>query len=75
MDGFVDDGDHSPAEVYVPRLGRLADLDMAVVTTDADTLLVADGSFEERALMDAVRTRRARLQNYSSFRGCITSTP
>jgi exopolysaccharide biosynthesis polyprenyl glycosylphosphotransferase len=30
---------------------------MAVVMTGADTLLVADGSFEERALMDAVRTK------------------
>ena len=56
LDGFVDDGDHSPAEEYLPRLGRLADLDMAVLTTGADTLLVADGSFEERALIDAVRT-------------------
>ena len=56
LDGFVDDGDDCPAEEYLPRLGRLADLDMAVSTTGADTLLVADGSFEERALIDAVRT-------------------
>ena len=56
MDGFVDDGDDFPAEKYVPRLGRLADLDIAVETTNADTLLVADGNFEERALIDAVRT-------------------
>jgi exopolysaccharide biosynthesis polyprenyl glycosylphosphotransferase len=56
LDGFVDDGDHCPAEEYLPRLGRLADLDMAVVTTGADTLLVADGSFEERGLIAAVRT-------------------
>jgi exopolysaccharide biosynthesis polyprenyl glycosylphosphotransferase len=56
LDGFVDDGDHSPAEEYLPRLGRLADLDMAMLTTGADTLLVADGSFEERALIAAVRT-------------------
>ena len=56
LDGFVDDGDDCPAEEYLPRLGRLADLDMAVLTTGADTLLVADGSFEERALIDAVRT-------------------
>ena len=56
LDGFVDDGDHCPAEEYLPRLGRLADLDMAVLTTGADNLLVADGSFEERALIDAVRT-------------------
>jgi exopolysaccharide biosynthesis polyprenyl glycosylphosphotransferase len=56
LDGFVDDGDDCPAEEYLPRLGRLADLDIAVLTTGADTLLVADGSFEERALIDAVRT-------------------
>lgn len=56
LDGFVDDGDESPAEEYLPRLGRLADLDMAVLTTGADTLLVADGSFEENALIAAVRT-------------------
>lgn len=56
LEGFVDDGDHAPAEEYLPRLGHLADLDMAVLTTTADTLLVADGSFEEHALIDAVRT-------------------
>jgi exopolysaccharide biosynthesis polyprenyl glycosylphosphotransferase len=60
VDGFVDDGEHSPAEEHLPRLGRLADLDMAVLTTGADTLLVADGSFEERALIDAVRTEACR---------------
>jgi exopolysaccharide biosynthesis polyprenyl glycosylphosphotransferase len=56
--GFVDDGDHFPAEKYVPRLGRLADLDIAVAATGASVLLVADGNFEERALMDAVRTEQ-----------------
>jgi exopolysaccharide biosynthesis polyprenyl glycosylphosphotransferase len=56
VDGFVDDGDDFPAEEYVARLGRLADLDIAVEATNACTLLVADGKFEERALMDAVRT-------------------
>jgi exopolysaccharide biosynthesis polyprenyl glycosylphosphotransferase len=56
LDGFVDDGDHCPAEAYLPRLGRLADLDRAVLRTGADFLLVADGYFEERALMEAVRT-------------------
>jgi exopolysaccharide biosynthesis polyprenyl glycosylphosphotransferase len=56
LDGFIDDGDHIPAEAYLPRLGRLADLDRAMVTTGADTLLVADGNFEERALTDVVRT-------------------
>ena len=57
LDGFVDDGQHCPAQQYLPRLGRLADLDMAVLTTGADTLLVADGRFEERALIDSVRTQ------------------
>jgi exopolysaccharide biosynthesis polyprenyl glycosylphosphotransferase len=56
VDGFVDDGDHLPAEQLIPRLGRLADLDIAVATTGASTLLVADGNFDERALMAAVRT-------------------
>jgi exopolysaccharide biosynthesis polyprenyl glycosylphosphotransferase len=56
VDGFVDDGDHFPAEQYVPRLGRLADLDIAVATTGACALLVADGNLDERALIDAVRT-------------------
>lgn len=55
--GFVDDGDYSPAAELIPRLGRLADLDMAVITTGADTILVADGDFDERALIDAVRTK------------------
>ena len=56
VDGFVDDGDLFPAEKYVPRLGSLADLDNAVGTTGATTLIVADGNIEERALIDAVRT-------------------
>lgn len=55
--GFVDDVDHSPAAEVLPRLGRLADLDMALITTGADTILVADGEFDERALIDAVRTK------------------
>jgi len=54
--GFVDNDDRCPAEECVPYLGRLAELDMAVLTTGANTLLVADGSFDERALIDAVRT-------------------
>ncbi|MGV0646402.1 sugar transferase [Mycolicibacterium sp. XJ2546] len=54
--GFVDDGDDCPAARYLPRLGHLGDLDMAVLTTGADMLLVADGNFEEHALTDAVRT-------------------
>lgn len=46
IEGFVDDCDVCPAEQYLPRLGRVADLDMAVVTSGADTLLIADGAFE-----------------------------
>jgi len=57
VNGFVDDCDICPAEQYLPRLGRVADLDMAVVTSGADTILIADGAFEERALMTAVRTK------------------
>jgi exopolysaccharide biosynthesis polyprenyl glycosylphosphotransferase len=57
VDGFVDDGDYFRAEEYVPRLGRLADLELAVAATGADTLLVTDGDFDESALIEAVRTR------------------
>lgn len=57
VDGFVDDGDQHPAEAFAPWLGRLTDLDMAVVTRGADTVLVADGTFDEHALIEAVRTK------------------
>lgn len=60
LDGFVDDGDDVPAQEYVPRLGRLTDLDAIVSATGVDTLLVADGCFEERMLIDAVRTAACR---------------
>jgi exopolysaccharide biosynthesis polyprenyl glycosylphosphotransferase len=56
--GFVDDGDQFPAEDCVPHLGSLAELDMAVAATGADVLLVADGTFDERALIGAVRTEQ-----------------
>lgn len=56
VEGFVDDDVHCPAAEFISRLGRLADLDMAVVTMGADTVIVADGSFDERELEDAVRT-------------------
>ncbi|MGU3650770.1 sugar transferase [Mycolicibacterium sp. A43C] len=55
--GFVDDSSHSPAGEVLTRLGRLADLDMAMITSGSDTILVADGDFDERALIDAVRTK------------------
>lgn len=56
VDGFVDDAKDCPAGKLAPHLGRLADLDMAVMRAGADTLLVADGDFDERILVDAVRT-------------------
>lgn len=56
LKGFVDDRGDCPAEKFLPRLGTLADLDIAVLTTGADTLLVADGRFAERLLIDVVRT-------------------
>lgn len=54
--GFVDDNECAPAVGSVRYLGHLKDLDEAVIAEHADTLLVADGSFDERELMDAVRT-------------------
>lgn len=57
VDGFVDDEDNCPAAKFAKRLGRIADLDMAMVTAGADTLLVADGGFDEDALIEAVRTK------------------
>ncbi|TQK30588.1 sugar transferase [Arthrobacter sp. SLBN-53] len=54
--GFVDDSRGCVAAEVLPQLGRLADLDMAMITSGADTILVADGDFDERALIDAVRT-------------------
>lgn len=53
--GFVDDND-PPALNGIPRLGRLSDLDVAVLTTGSDHVLIADGNFDEQSLMDAVRT-------------------
>ncbi|MFV1362625.1 sugar transferase [Mycolicibacterium elephantis] len=54
--GFVDNDNSCPATRYLPRLGRLAKLDAAVLATGANILLVADGSFEERVLTDLVRS-------------------
>ena len=56
VDGFVDDGTTFPASECMTRLGALADLDLVMLTSGADTLLVADGGFDEHALTDAVRT-------------------
>ena len=55
--GFVDDCVDSPAARLIPRMGRLGDLDMAMITSGADTILVADGDFDERTLIDAVRSK------------------
>ena len=55
VDGFVDDGDDFHAG-EVPRLSTLRELDAAVMETGADVLLIADGNFQERVLLDAVRT-------------------
>ena len=57
--GFVDDGDDCVAEAVVPQLGGLADLDGAIRAHGADVLLIADGDFAERKLLDVVRTPAA----------------
>ena len=57
--GFVDDGDDCVAEAVVPQLGGLADLDREIRAHGADVLLIADGDFAERKLLDIVRTRAA----------------
>jgi exopolysaccharide biosynthesis polyprenyl glycosylphosphotransferase len=54
--GFVDEGLDCVAEAVVPQLGGLADLDRLIRATAADVLLVADGDFAERDLLDVVRT-------------------
>jgi exopolysaccharide biosynthesis polyprenyl glycosylphosphotransferase len=54
--GFVDDGTSGVAEEVTPRLGGPGNLDGIVRATQADVLIVADGLFSERALLDMVRT-------------------
>jgi exopolysaccharide biosynthesis polyprenyl glycosylphosphotransferase len=54
--GFVDDGTECIAETAMPQLGALSDVDAVVRRTRADVLLIADGDFSERNLLDAVRT-------------------
>jgi exopolysaccharide biosynthesis polyprenyl glycosylphosphotransferase len=56
LKGFFDDGDDCPVENYLPRLGRLADLDRVVLATGADSLMLADSSLDERTLTELVRT-------------------
>ncbi|WFG46846.1 sugar transferase [Pseudonocardia alni] len=53
--GYVDDGTDCLAAGTMPRLGRLVDLDRAVARTRADVVLIADGDFSERRLLDLVR--------------------
>jgi len=40
VDGFVDDGDHFPAEEYLPRPGRLRQLELVVTATGAELCLL-----------------------------------
>jgi exopolysaccharide biosynthesis polyprenyl glycosylphosphotransferase len=54
--GFVDDGDPGPAETVSRRLGGPAELNRVVRETGSDVLLIADGAFSERTLLDMVRT-------------------
>jgi exopolysaccharide biosynthesis polyprenyl glycosylphosphotransferase len=53
--GFVDDGSDCSAELVTPQLGGLTDLEQVVSTTGADVLLIANGDFSERDLLDVVR--------------------
>jgi exopolysaccharide biosynthesis polyprenyl glycosylphosphotransferase len=54
--GFVDGGTECVAEAVMPHLGGLPDLDRAVRHGSVDVLLIADGDFAERDLLDVVRT-------------------
>jgi len=54
--GFVDDGDDGVAQEVAPRLGGILNLDRVVRSMGADVLLLADGSSNERQLLEAVRT-------------------
>ena len=56
VEGFVDDGVYRMAGTALPRLGNTVDLDDVVRHTGADVLLVVDGDFLERDLLDLVRT-------------------
>jgi exopolysaccharide biosynthesis polyprenyl glycosylphosphotransferase len=54
--GFVDDGCYEGRSAVLKRLGLLRDLENVVKQTQADVLLIADGEFSERELIDVVRT-------------------
>jgi exopolysaccharide biosynthesis polyprenyl glycosylphosphotransferase len=57
--GFIDEGDEHLAAAVMPQLGHLADLDRAIADHAVDVLLIADGDFAERILLDVVRTPAA----------------
>ena len=57
--GFVDDGTDCVAEAVIPQLGSITDIDPAIAEHGADVLLIADGDFAERVLLDVVRTPAA----------------
>ncbi len=54
--GFVDDGTDCVAEAVAPQLGTLDDMDAAIRSHSAGVLLIADGDFAERKLLDIVRS-------------------
>jgi exopolysaccharide biosynthesis polyprenyl glycosylphosphotransferase len=57
--GFVDDSGDGIAQAVIPQIGSLDDLDTCVAREGADVVLVTDGSFSERRLLDVVRTSQA----------------
>ncbi len=54
--GFVEDRPQNVATYVVPWLGDLSRLDQIVLETEADVLLVTDGTLTDDQLRDAVRT-------------------
>jgi exopolysaccharide biosynthesis polyprenyl glycosylphosphotransferase len=54
--GLVDEGAERGSTPAGLQVGDLTDLDDIVAATGTDVLLVADGNFAERDLLDAVRT-------------------
>jgi exopolysaccharide biosynthesis polyprenyl glycosylphosphotransferase len=57
--GFVDDSGDGIAQAVIPQIGGLDDLDLCVARHRADVVLVTDGSFSERRLLEVVRTPQA----------------
>ncbi len=54
--GFVDNDEDCVADEAIPQLGKLADLETVVRLTRADVVLVSEGGFSERDLLEMVRT-------------------